>query len=208
MKLKMLLTLCMVSIVGCQTISPTSIPLPGWNSLVSGLLLEDDSFPEGWERIRDHPQGSLADPTINHVYRSWWGKAQGNGKADQAIWRATSIADSRPHYDELRGSQFEPSRPLASGTTYVPFEPPTAIDFQSKVADEFYLACGWWDWAYCEVIARYRNYVVEMSLDLEAEYEGYSTRGLTYADIETVVEAMDAKFAEFLNAFPLDTSSP
>jgi len=208
MRLGMSLIISIAFLVGCQNASPTPIPLPGWNFLVSDLLLEENSFPEGWERIRDHPQGSLTDPTIGYVYRSWWGKAQGYGKTDQAIWRATSIADSKAHYDELRGSQFEPSHPLALGTVFVPFKPPTEIDFQSKVADEFYLACGWWDWAYCEVIGRYGNYVVEMGLDLEAEYEGHSTHGLTYAEIETVVEAMDTRFAEFLEAFPLSTSTP
>lgn len=84
---------------------------------------------------------------------------------------------------------------------YVAFVPPDEIDFHSQIADEFYLACGWRIWARSEVLARYRNYVVDLSLDLEAEYGGHTSQGLKYAEIETVVRAMDAKFAEAMAQF-------
>jgi hypothetical protein len=60
----------LILVAGCQTIiapESTATPLPAWRSLVSDLLLEDDVLPQGWARERDHPQGSLTDPTINHV---------------------------------------------------------------------------------------------------------------------------------------------
>jgi hypothetical protein len=210
MKPKLILTLSLlVLMISCQPImapEPTPTPLPGWRSLVSDLLVEDDVFPRGWARIRDHPQDSLTDRTINHVYRSWWGKAEGTGKVEQTIWRAYTIASAQELYAELRQSQFYVHRTPSPPDFFVAFEPPDEIDFQSQIADEFYLACGWRIWARCEVIARYCNYVVDMRLDQEAEHEEHVTHGLTYAEIEAVVRVMDAKFAEAMETF--STSPP
>ena len=203
MKTKLILPSCLLALIllGCwplDTLLPgpsrMTTPPPGWRSLVSDLLLDDNAFPTGWARERDFPKGSLSDPTINHVYRRWWGEARGSGSGDQAIWRAYTISDAEEKFAGLRQSQFHPSRTLSPYTTFLEFQPPDEIDFQSSTADEYYLACGWWRFAYCEVIARYRNYVVELSLNLEAEYEGHVTDGLTYPEIEAVVRAMDAKF--------------
>lgn len=199
---KLLLTALFFS---CGT-APTSTSLPGLSSPVGELLVEDNAFPEGWVRIRDLPPDAMTDPTIRHVYRSWWGQAEGRGKAEQAIWRSHTIADAKEWYTELREGQFYVRRTPTPPDFYVEFEPPDQIDFQSQVADEFYLACGWRIWARCEVVARYRNYVVNMDWELEAEYEGHVTHGLTYSEIEVVVRAMDAKFAEALETF--STSSP
>ena len=195
MKMKLFLViLVMTMVMGCRVLQPTP---PGWRSLVSALLVEDNVFPEGWARIRDLPQAGLTDPTINHVYRSWWKQAEGDGKADQAIWRAYTIAAAKEQYADLRRSQFYLLGTLSPDEFFVEFTPPDEIDFQSETADEFYLACGWRIWAHCEVVARYRNYVTNMMLDLEAECKGHVTHGLTYPEIETVVRAMDARFEQF-----------
>ena len=200
MKLKLILTLSIVTLmVGCQPSlgrRPAATPLPGWRSLVSGLLLEDDAFPEGWTRIRDHPVGSLTDPTINAVYRSWWWEANGSGKVEQSINRAYTSADAADYYAELRQGQFFELRTPPPPDFYVPYEPPEAINFQSQTADEIYFACGFRISGHCRVLARYRNYVVELRLERESDYDGHITHGLTYAEIEGVVSAMDARFAE------------
>jgi hypothetical protein len=181
---------------------PTPTPPPGWRSLVSDLLLGDDAFPEGWARIRDLPKGSLTDPTVNHVYRSWWNAAQGVGKTDQAIWRSYTIEDAIHQYTELRQQgMLLPNYTPSPWDFFVEFKPPPEIDFRSQIADQFYLACGWLYGAQCHVIARYHNYVTYASLDLEAEYEGHIDHGLTYPEVDTVVRAMDAKFAEALEKF-------
>ena len=92
--------------------------------------------------------------------------------------------------------------------SYVAFEPPAEFSFQSRVADESYLACGWLRGAQCYVMVRYRNYVTYVILDLEGEYEGRVSRGLTYEEIEAVVEAMDAKFVAFLAGLSSMTPTP
>ena len=209
MKAKLILPVSLlILMVGCQILAapePTPIPLPGWRSLVSDLLLEDNAFPEGWVRIRTMPIDSLTDPTVNHVYRSWWGESKGAGKVQQAIWRSYTIADAEKHYAELRQSQFYLLSTPPPSDFYVPFEPPDEIDFHSQIADEFYLACGWRIWAYCEVVARYHNYVVAMDMKLEAKHEGHVTQGLAYAEIEDAVRAMDARFEQVLNSYSAPT---
>jgi len=205
MKLRLIVAAsCLAVMTSCRIPAPpepTPTPLPGWRLLVSDLLLGDEAFPEGWTRIRDLPQAGLTDLTINHVYRSWWGQDQGNGKADQAIWRAYTVAAAEKKYADLRQSQFYLRSTLPPDEFFVEFAPPDEIDFQSGVASEFYLACGWRIWAHCDVIARYRNYVTSVSLDLEAEQEGHVSHGLTYAETEAIVRAMDAKFAEAMGEF-------
>lgn len=204
MKLKLILTLSIVTLaMGCRFIpqrDPGPTPLPGWRSLVSDLLLEDDAFPEGWTRIRDHPAGSLTDPTINAVYRSWWWEARGSGKVEQTINRTYTSSAAADFYAELRQSQFFELRTPSPPHFYVPFNPPEAISFQSQAADEFYLACGFMTGGYCTALARYRNYVVELRLDQESDYDGHITHGVTYEEIEEIVRAMDARFGEALKA--------
>jgi len=208
MKAKLILEILItVIITGCQAIrawEPT--PLPGWRLPVSALLVEDDAFPKGWVRMREFPD--VPDPTINHVYRSWWNQARGTpGGADQAIWRAYTTEDAQEKYNKLRRQPIlsQSYTPSPWDTIYVEFKSPPEINFRSSAADEFYLACGWLGKAECHVIARYHNYVTYMTLSLEAEYDGHVSYGLTYSEIEAVVRAMDAKFAEAMKAFYPET---
>lgn len=188
---------------------PSATPLPGWRDIVSDLLLTDDDLPDGWDRIRDWPKDSLVDPTINHVYRSWWRPNLSYGELEQHIWRSFSTDDAHPFYLELRQDQYDPIRTPNPDQIYIPYKTPVEIEFQSGIADEFYIACGWSGFPRCVAVARYRNYIVEVITDWETTGpDGKVRNGLTNDDIETILKAMDAKFAEFLNAFPLATSSP
>ncbi len=199
-------------LVSCRvTLQPQSLstPLPGWRDLVSVLLLDDDSLPDGWARIRDWPKGSLTDTTINHVYRSWWGKRQGYGKVEQHIWRSYTIEDARAFYLELRQDQFDPLRTPHPDQIYVPYNTPEEIKFQSQLAQEFYLACGWSAFPQCVAIARYKNYVVEIITDWETiGPDGKTRNGLTYKELEKILVEMDGKFSEFLATYSVPTQAP
>jgi len=189
---------------GCKMIGITPTPMPGWRSPVYQLLVDDTVFPQSWSV--EFPQDTSTDPTANHVGRTWGNIVNGAG-AEQAIWRAFSIADAKRKYDELQ-SQFNPSRPSEPNAIFIELKTPTEISFQSQVADEMHLACGWVYTAYCVVVARYRNYVTDIRVDLQAEHEGIHSNGLTYEQIENIVIAMDAKFAKFLSTLPSATSTP
>jgi hypothetical protein len=208
MKLKFL-SLLLLLLLGCNAVSPfqpTPTPLPGWRVLVSDLLIEDGIFPVGWTRIRDWPLDSLSDVTINHVYRSWWGEAADVGKVEQSIWRAFTIADAKALYAELRQSQFGLTRtpnPALPDEINIPYQSPAEIQYQSAVADEYYLACGWSGFPRCVALARYRNYVAEIITDWQTiGPDGRQRDGLTYTEVENVIMAMDAKFSEFLATLP------
>lgn len=95
---------------------------------------------------------------------------------------------------ELRQSQFQPR--LAPEEMVAPWEPPTAIAFQSAAADESHLACGWEEWASCQYLARYRNYVTYLRLDREAEQGPLVSDGLTYAEIEEVLNGVETQFQD------------
>ena len=188
----------------CNVFGLTPTPPPGWRSPVYQLLVDDSAFPQGW--IVDFPQDTSTDPETNHVGRTWGNSINGAG-AEQGIWRAYTISDAQTKYNELQ-SQFNPSRPSEPDAIFIEPEPPAAVVFQSQVADEIHLACGWAYTAYCVVVARYRNYVTDIRMDLQADYAEVHSDGLTYEEIENIAKAMDAKFAEFLKAYPESTSPP
>lgn len=171
--------------------------------LVSDLLLEDRDFPEGWARMRDHPVGSLTDASINHVYRSWWDREQGEGITEQAIWRAYSIEDAMRKYQELLQNPLLTARYTPSPDEYyIEFKIPSDIVYKSLLADESLIACGRRIWEFCDVIIRYKNYIVEIRIDLETNYGGYISHGLTNDEIERVLAAVDGKFAFFFSSYP------
>jgi hypothetical protein len=188
---------------GCNMVGATQTPLPGWRSPVYQLLVDDTVFPQDW--AVDFPQDTSTDPTANHIWRTW-GHMSG-AKAEQAIWRAYSIIDAQKKYDELQ-SQFHPSRPSEPDAIFIEPKPPTEISFQSQIVDEMHLACGWVYTAYCVVVARYRNYVTEVRMDLQTEHEGIHSDGLMYEQVENILIAMDTKFAAFLGTLPSATSTP
>lgn len=207
MKLRQVMSsLLLVAIfaTGCERVALSQlIPSPpGWRSPVAQLLLDENAFPKGWQIIDyESPQDHLMDPTINHVSREWWNPDKESAYMSQSIWRAYTVGNAKKGYTELRQSSLLLARltPIPEDF-YVEFRPPPELSFQSQVADEFYIACGWNVWAYCEVVARYRNYIVDLSLSHETVYQGQINQGLTYVEMETVLKAMDNEFREFFNS--------
>jgi hypothetical protein len=204
-KLKLVFALFMATLIGgCQLIQLMPTPPSGWRSPVSKLIVDDSAFPKDWVVL--FTEDTKTDPETNHVGRRW-GYMSG-AKAEQGIWRAYTIADAEEKYKSLRSSQFQPTQTLLPGTIFVEFKPPIEITFQSRLADEFYLACGWWGWSYCEVVARYRNYVTDVRMDLQADRGGVHTDGLTYEEVENIIKTMDAKFSKFLSGYPEPAPAP
>ncbi len=188
---------------GCEKVALSQlIPSPlGWRSPVAQLLLDESAFPKGWQIDFESPQDHIMDPTVNHVYREWWNPAKGSASIAQSIWRAYTVGNAKKGYTELRQSPILLARltPIPEDF-YVEFKPPPELSFQSQVADEFYMACGWQAWAYCEVVARYRNYIVDLHLSHETEYQGEINQGLTYVEMESILKDMDNEFQEFFSS--------
>ena len=163
------------------------------------LLLDVSAFPESWQ-----VQSQLEDyfhPLSKHVRRDFaliLPSNHGSALVSQDVWQADTVNMAQDRYEELLESQYQPSRPLNPGHLFVAFEPPSDIHLPTGLADESYLACKWWIWAYCQLVSRYQNYVVYLRLDQRAEFEGHITNGLTSQEIEAVIWAMDSKVAEVL----------
>jgi hypothetical protein len=205
MTMKLGLNLALAAIIlilletGCHGLGlQTPTPLPGWSGNVRELFVEESAFPAGWE-AQLYLETDV-HPSANHVHREFFGlPIPGTGMVSQDIWRAYTIEDAKAKYTELRASQFQPRLPADS--IILQWEPPPEINFQSSVSDEFYLACGWEEWSYCQVVARYSNYVTYLRLDREATLGEHHSDGLTYSEIEDVIKAMDIKFEMVLTSF-------
>lgn len=169
----------------------TPTPLPGWRDNVRDHFVDATALPTGWSIVRAED----SYPQANHVHREF-GNPPSSGIVSQDIWRAYTIADAEEKYAELRQSQFQPR--LAREEMVSPWESPEEIEFRSEVADEWHLACGWEEWAYCQYLVRYRNYVTYLRLDREAKLDDRTSQGLTYAEIEAVLKVADAKFGTAL----------
>jgi hypothetical protein len=184
-----------LTIAGCRIFSnnPTSTPPPGWRIPVSGLFLDISTFPKNWLVDFSDPKDYQDDPTINHVFREW--KGQGDGRAWQNIWRGFLISDAEELYTDLRKSQFVPKATLPPDVPFTEFSPPKEINLSIKKAYEYYFACGVWRIPYCEIVARYNNYVTNVHLPLMEGVE--SDGGLSYEQIETILEGMDQQFIKF-----------
>lgn len=166
-------------------------PPPGWRDPVYQLLLQEDSFPDGWDAGYEVP-AHIKDPTTNHVTMEWL--HDNGGLVYQSIWRAYTIEDAKSKFNELKHPPYG-SEALTSGTKNVAFTPPSEIKFKSAKADEFYIVCGRLDYAYCIIASRYRNYVVSLHVDLSGTIGDYTQdEGLTYSEIETLLRDMDKIF--------------
>jgi len=176
---------------------PTPTPPPGWRLPVADLLIDDAVLPESWQV--DFPEDTSYDPTVNKISRIW-GNPPNPGTLYQVIWRAYTIEDAEDKYNQLRQSQFHPTPPTLDTVIFISPEPPKVISYMTEDADEHYFACGWSTVSYCLAIARYRNYVVEMSFPLNTEHverPGTYTNGLVYSEIELLLDEMDKRFIDF-----------
>lgn len=187
--------LLVVSQVACQLLT-TGSPPPGWHDDVRKLFVDENAFPPEWKPQLLQEADAAQD--ANHVHRRF-SAPPSSGIGSQDIWRAYSIENAEKKYSELRESQFQPRLPPEE--MVAPWEPPPQIDFQSTVADDYYFACGWEEWASCQFLARYDNYVTYLRLDRHAVMNGLESEGLTYEQIEAVLNAVDNKFQVALDQF-------
>ena len=165
-----------ILLAGCsifETQPSISIASPPANA----FLLEADVFPKRWV--------SFSDENGTIVAGRSFGIANEPGKAFQEVYRRPNDNEASMKYKVYLRGEFNKS-----------FASTPEITFQSKIADEYYFACGVDVVPSCGMLARYHNYFVYFYFDLSTKEE---PGGLTYSEIEHVLEALEAKVSNALS---------
>lgn len=169
---------------------------------MSTVVGEDQAFPEGWSvdpcnRCEENGESNrifgLPDTPGHVVQRVFY--FAGDGEAAQAFqtYRASDLVEAT---HEVR----RPSTVLRR---------PPDIAYRSPIADEQYLACGVDVVPICRAGLRYGNYFAYFYFALTSRYyfdylepdevgnkASFDRAGLTLSEVETVLRAMDAHYAE------------
>ena len=151
----------------------------------SALLLEVDVFPKRWSAFSDE-NGTIVATRSYYIPHE-------PGQVFQEVYRRPTAEDASEKFKEYLSGSFNESK---IRQPFVPFSPPPEITFQSQIADEYYFACGVDEAPQCKMLARYRNYFVYFYFDVSIEE---SRGGLTYPEIVTVLEALEAKVLSVLS---------
>jgi hypothetical protein len=176
----------------CSRVTEPQKP-PSDSVSASALLLEPISFPDGWA-------GSPCDTSlcrqggggVTAAERDFY-RAEAPGHVLQEVYRFLDNQAASHKFSVYRATDFD--KPEMS-FHYEPLAPPPEISFRSQIADEYYFACGVEDVPLCRMVARYRNFFVYIYFDHATEK---NAGGLTYSQIEHVLEALETKVAQALD---------
>jgi hypothetical protein len=172
-------------LVGCSIFKlQPSVPVP--TIPASAFLLEADVFPKKWVSFSDESGVMVAGRSF--------GIPNAPGQVFQEVYRRPNNKKASEKFEVYLEGEFNVSIKYQPA---VPFAPPLEIPFKSKIADEYYFACGVNEVPQCKMLARYRNYFVFFYFDLSTKE---SLGGLTYSEIEHVLESLESKVSEALSA--------
>jgi hypothetical protein len=171
-------------LVGCNTVSSqpstsaTQIP-------ASAFLLGSNVFPSGW-KFESSEDGIIVAGRDFYLPKAY-------GHSFQEIYRRPNDNEASKKFKVYLEGEFN-----VSGTHQPaqPFSLPPEITFKSKIADEYYFACGIDVIPQCKMLARYQNFFVFLYFDLSTKNE---LGGLTYTEIQRVLEALEAKASDLLS---------
>lgn len=142
------------------------------------LLLDETAFPA------KTTAGPITSNPDRHGARESLGRSiyHPSGLAGHDIYRYTSARGAAREFERQKDLSFR------GGEWTVP----TEITYQSPTADQCYLACGTsGNIPMCRVIARYEEYFVRLNVHMRPSF-------MTYADLESVLQAMDDRMAYYL----------
>jgi hypothetical protein len=175
-------------LVGCSGINQSHMKkVPSKN-----LLVDISSFPEGWQdtgctTLLCRKSGGVT------AARNRYFNPSAAGSAYEEVFRFPDEKGASKKFAVYRNGNFNPS-PVRS--PFVPFVPPEDITFKSKIADEYYLACGMDVISECSMLARYDNYFVYFFF---AHWISENPEGLTSSEIQKVLEDLEEKVSKELN---------
>jgi hypothetical protein len=170
-----------ILLTGCNLYSSQSKTPVVVSPPASAFLLDSDVFPKGWTFESDE-QGVIVAGRDFYLPNA-------SGHSFQEVFRRPSENEASKKYKVYLEGEFNKS-----------FTSTPEITFKSKIADEYYFACGVDVVPSCKMLARYHNYFVYFYFDLITNKE---PGGLTYSEIEHVLKALESKVSDAFNTSTL-----
>jgi len=191
--------LCFLSCVGCMLLCRET--LPERKFAIEELFIDASVFPPGWEADPGGPQIDTGRAPLGggpdtiqrrvlffHAEGTVKGKSVG---AYEQIYRMASVKVAAKEFERQMSLWFP------KGKYWTPWERPGDVEYQSSVADRFYLACASHGATpetrvpMCDMVGQYEEYLVWFSTDMSPDF-------MTYQDLEHVLEAIDERMEHYL----------
>ncbi len=169
----------LVLLSGCISISFTGFPKPNRPFPADVFMLDESAFPPG---TIAHPIAidSEEDGAGKHLIRSFT-LPGGGGAIQRVLGYGSTERAAREFQRTLKGV-------FGRGPHNVEWVVPEGLQhYQSPIANQFKIGCGTIGTEHCRVTAQYAEYYVELSIEVRSP--------MTYADVERVLQALDARFA-------------
>ena len=176
-------------VVGCTSIPHADVK-------PNDLLIDLSILPSKWYTV-----SSSSDPPDEYFGYESGADIWFNGKTNEDlivaahyVYRFSSERRAANIYERQLPVWFN-SRSVASAT---PWHAPEELSYQSVIADQYHFACHVSDIGYteiCQAMGQYDNFLVIFHTHVTPEY-------MTYADIESILEAIDAHMATHLTRDP------
>jgi hypothetical protein len=155
------------------------------------FLVEIDSFPNGWTSTSCNSSLCEKDGGLSSAGQDYY-LTGASGHVYEEVYRFSRNEEAAREFSIYKENSFNKSDVRSPFTA---FQPPSDIKFESKIADEHYLACGVDVIPQCEFIARYKNYMIYFYFDRSTPE---SPGGLTSAEIENVLVSLEVKVTDVL----------
>jgi hypothetical protein len=164
---------------------------------IDRLLIDESSFPEGWEANDPdwtHPARapwSGSTNMVEYISRDFFSLAGNGASAVQEIRQFDSSQAAAKRYEHELVTIFRDTE------WNTPWVAPAELLFESSVSEQYHYACsigGEGDLAQpgCAYVAQYEVYVVYFGVAI------YDTVAITYAELIPVFESIDARFAQYV----------
>ena len=182
----------LVLLSGCISISFTGFPKPDRPFPADVFMLDESDFPPG-SKVEPIAIDSEEDGAGEHLVRTVY--LPGGSLAVQVLRGYGSAERAAREFQRNLKSVF------GHGPEYSEWVVPKELQhYHSLVADQFKVACGiHGSQEYCRMSAQYEEYYVVLSIGMRPP--------MTYADVERVLQALDARFAAKLKE-PDSTPTP
>lgn len=187
--LRFLLTtaVLVVGVVGCcGAIVWKTPPAPPCD--IETLIVQEGLFPEGWQRLGE-PRAEDAPSLLGVEKIGTAFSTPARGGAIQDVYRTFDTRAAVSGYEKLL-SHFSVRSEETEWTL------PEALDYHGSTADQFRLGCSTWlptNVESCQFLGQYGVYLVRFHTLMSPDM-------MTYEDLEHILQDIDRRMAECLNA--------